>query len=376
MEVPANVRFPTRTELDDDADDTLVERVAELYEQLDARDLQPLWTQNEQLMGPQPTSNAVPWLWKKKTLWDMAERAAELITINRGGDRRVLSLANPGLGGAPFATPTLWGAIQYLNPHEAAPGHRHTPAAIRFVMEGEGTWTTVDGDAIDMHEGDLVLTPPWHWHDHNNPSDARMVWFDGLDLPLAKYLDAIFFELYPVEELQPVRAHNISERIYGGRATVPLHERADDSPYSPLLVYRWADTDRTLAALLDERGGPMVSMQFVNPTTGGPVMPTLGCEMHRLVAGSPTDATRKVGSSVFVVFAGSGSTTIDQQRFDWEPGDMFAVPSWSVVDHQATQDADLFAISDAPVMRALGLYREETIAGAQQVTSTFEPKAA
>lgn len=374
MEVPANVRFPTRTELDDAADDSLVARVAELYEQLDARDLQPLWTQNEQLMGPQPTSNAIPWLWKKKTLWEMAERAAELITINRGGDRRVLSLANPGLGGAPFATPTLWGAIQYLNAHESAPGHRHTPGAIRFVMEGDGTWTTVDGDAIDMHTGDLVLTPPWHWHDHNNPTDARMVWFDGLDLPLAKYLDAIFFELYPVEELQPVRAHNISERIYGGRAAVPLVD-PPDTPYSPLLVYRYADTDRALAALLAERGGPLVSMQFVNPMTGGPVMPTLGCEMHRLVQGARTDGVRKVGSSIFVVFSGSGSTTIDQQRFEWEPGDMFAVPSWSVVDHEATQDSDLFVISDAPVMRALGLYREETLAGAQQVTSTFEPKA-
>lgn len=374
MRIDARVRFPTETELPPDTSEEDVKRIAELYEDLDQRDLQPLWTQNKQLMPLEPRPKAAPWLWRKKTLWEMAERAGELIIISRGGDRRVLALANPALGGAPFATPTLWGAIQYLNPHESAPGHRHTPGAIRFVMEGEGTWTTVHGDACDMHEGDLILTPPWTWHDHTNNSDRRMVWFDGLDLPFVKALDAIFFELYPVEELQPVRGHNVSERIYGGRGTLPLDRGGHDSPYSPLLVYRWSDTDATLSALLEEQGGPIVSMEWVNPLTGAAVMPTLGCEMHRIVPGGRTPTWRRVRSSVYVVFRGSGSTVINGQSFDWEQGDMCAVPTWAAVDHEAHEPSDLFAITDAPILKALGLYREERLDAPQPVGSTFQPK--
>lgn len=372
MEVPADVGFPTDTELEDDAAGQTVEQIARYYEELEEADLQPLWTQNQQLMGLEPRPSAVPWLWRRKVLWEMGERAAELITITRGGDRRVLALANPGLGGRPFATPTLWGAIQYLNAHESAPGHRHTPGAIRFVLEGEGTWTTVNGDALDMHVGDLILTPPWTWHDHTNASDQPMVWFDGLDLPLTAYLDAIFFEQYPVEELQPVDGHNVSERLYGGRGTVPRDgDGASRALSSPLLVYRYRDVDAALSALLEERDGPGVSLSYVNPITGGPVMPTLACEMLRLTPTGRTARVREVGSSIHVVLRGAGRTVIDEQRFDWEAGDMFAVPSWCVVDHEAAEESDLFVLSDAPVMRSLGLRRTETLDGHQQPTSTF-----
>lgn len=371
MQIEASVGFPTETELEDDASVDTVRRIADLYEDLEARDLQPLWTQNERLMGPVPAPSAVSWVWRKKMMWEMAERAAELITITRGGDRRVLALANPGLGGAPFATPTLWAAIQYLNPFEEAPGHRHTPSAVRFVMEGEGTWTTVDGDAIDMRPGDLVLTPPWCWHDHKNDAAGRMVWFDGLDMPLVKYLDAIFFEPYPVEELQPVVGRNISERRYRGRGSVPLGGNEPDPTYSPLRVYRYEDTDATLDALLDEDGQAMASLEFVNPVNGRPALPTMGCEMHRLVPGRRTPTEQKVGSSVFVVFRGAGSSVIDSQRFGWEAGDILAVPSWAAVDHEATEESDLFSITDTPVIRALGLQRQTTHDVNQVVTTSF-----
>lgn len=363
MKIDANVRFPTDTELDPDTSGDDVKRIAELYEDLDARHLQPLWTQNRQLMPLQPKPSAVPWLWSRKALWEMVERAGDLITISRGGDRRVLAMANPGLGGAPFATSTLWGAIQYLNPHESAPGHRHTPGAIRFVVEGEGTWTTVDGDACDMGEGDLVLTPPWTWHDHTNGSDRRMVWFDGLDIPFVRALDAIFFELYPVEELQPIRGRNLSERTYAVDETTTI--------YSPQLVYRWRETDTVLSALLEAQGGPMVSMEFLNPVTGAAVMPTLGCEAYRLVPGERTPTWRRVRSTIFVVFRGSGSTVVNGQRFDWEQGDMFAVPTWAAVDHEAHEPSDLFAVTDAPILKALALYREERLDAPQPVTSVF-----
>ena len=153
----------------------------DFYGDLESVDLQPLWTQTKQLMPAVPAPAARPWLWKGSVLRALAARARELITIERGGERRVLALSNPGLGGAPYATPTLWGAIQALGARERAPAHRHTASAIRFVLEGEGVWTTVDGDACRMAPGDLVLTPAWTFHDHTNGGDETMLWFDGLE---------------------------------------------------------------------------------------------------------------------------------------------------------------------------------------------------
>lgn len=351
---------------------TLDERLDRFYAELVANDLVPLWQVSSDLMRSAPAPQAIPYLWRWSTLRRLAEIAGELITIDRGGDRRVLSLANPGLKGAPFASSTLWGAVQYLGPRESAPGHRHTPAAIRFVLEGEGVWTTVNGDACDMHAGDLILTPSWCWHDHDNPSDQPMIWFDGLDLPTVHALDAVFFEPYEPDEMQPVLGHGISERIWGGRALVPVGvDPTANAHASPLLVYRWADTDAALDALLTERSGPVATVAYTHPVSGGPALPTMACEMHRVVPGLPSRPYRKVGSSVYVVFRGAGASIIDGQRFDWGQGDMFVVPSWSMLTHEADEISDLFAISDRPVLEALHLFRDEVIDQPQPVEKVF-----
>src|SRR5579863_2093597 len=318
---------------------------------------------------PLPTTQA--WLWKWDDVLPLARRAGELITLERGGDRRVLALANPGLRGLPLTSTTLWGALQYLGPHESAPAHRHTPSAIRFVLTGSGVYTTVNGDACDMEPGDLVLTPIWNWHDHNNRSDEPMVWFDGLDLPLLTTLESIFFENHP-DQLQPVDSHNRSEQGFVG---VGLREMGLDSPvaHSPLLRYRWGETERTLEALHRSRGGPMVSLEFVNPLTGSSAVSTFACEMHRVYPGARTPTTRKTGSSVYIVFQGRGCSIVNGVRFAWGPGDCFVTPSWASVDHQASERADLFAVSDRPVLQALHLYREEELVERQEISGTFVP---
>jgi gentisate 1,2-dioxygenase len=356
-----------------DARDTLEVSYDEFCGALAAKDLQPLWTQAARLMPREPIPRTLPWLWRWASVLPLARRAGDLITIERGGERRVLALANPGLGGLPYTSSTLWGAYQYLGARESAPAHRHTPSALRFVVEGSGVWTTVDGDACDMGPGDLVLTPSWTWHDHSNPTDVPMVWFDGLDLPLAASLEAVFFEPHP-ELMQAVPAdHNASARLFGGRAVRPLGEPPNPR-HSPLYVYRRRDTDAALAELLRARGGAQASIEFVNPSNGASVMPTLGCEMHRLVAGQRTPARRRVGSAIFVVFSGAGHSIIGGERFDWERGDVFVVPSWTAVDHEASEPADLFAVTDRPVLEALHLYREEMLDGPQEVLRTFAPR--
>jgi len=364
-------------ELERRVDPEVAGRLERFYTAVAAADLAPLWTQTRTLMPNTPSPATRPWLWEWSTLRALAADAGELITIERGGERRVLALANPGLDGAPFATSTLWGAVQYLGPRESAPAHRHTPAAIRFVLEGEGVWTTVDGDACTMHPGDLVLTPGWTFHDHENDGDEPMLWFDGLDMPLVIALDAVFYENHP-ELRQPVRSRDHSLQEHRGGALRPLPPvGAEREPVvtlpraSPLLVYRWADTDAALDDALSASSAATASVEFVDPTTGRSVLPTLACEMHRLTPQAITPTTRRAGSAIFVVHRGSGSSVIQGVRFHWTQGDMFVAPSWAAVEHESARGADLFAISDRPALEALSLYREMVEPERQTVTSDF-----
>lgn len=335
--------------------------VDEFYESVAEADLQPLWVQKG-IMPNEPPLAAVPFVWKWKTLKELAERSGELIPIDRGGDRRVLSLSNPGLAGDPYATSTLWGAVQYLGPGEVAPAHRHTPSALRFVMEGSGVWTLVNGDPVSMSPGDLVLTPSWSWHEHHNPGDVPMLWFDGLDLPLVRSLDAIFFENGPDKMAnRAVDPVSNSEMYFGrGSGLVPLDFESSE-PFSPLFAYRWQDTDRALASLLRVGGGGTSSLKFVDPTRGSDVMPTMRCSMHRVLRGAKTKKTRRNGSSVWVTFRGSAVATIGGERFHLDEGDMFALPSWCTLSIEATQDCDFFCTSDEPVFEALGFARTEVL---------------
>jgi gentisate 1,2-dioxygenase len=348
------------------------------YRDVDGVDLAPLWTITEQLLPPHPRPQAIPWLWPARVYHPLAARAIRLVPVERGGERRVLSLRNPGLAGRPYAAGTLWGAVQCLGPRESAPAHRHTPGAIRFVLSGEGVFTTVNGDACDMRAGDLVLTPSWNWHDHSNTADTDMLWFDGLDLPMVEALDAVFFEPHP-QLNQPVDGeHNRSEQRFagsGGRHTSGAVTDALDPSPSPLLVYRWADTDQRLRDEADAHpDAPSVAVEYTNPESGASVLPTLACGALRVFPGTGTLPVHRAGNWLYVVYQGSGHSVINGQRFDWTAGDMFVAPSWAAVEHHATEQADLFTLSDTPVLRALGIYREQELAEQQPVTSTFTPR--
>ncbi|WP_019634104.1 cupin domain-containing protein [Actinomadura atramentaria] len=339
------------TRFDDDSPD-----LAALYADLAAADLQPLWRQRGLL--PRAPDRLRPHRWDGRTLRALAERAGDLVGIDRGGDRRVLALSHPDLGGLPFATHTLWAAVQYLGGGESAPPHRHSPAALRFVLAGSGVWTLVDGDPIAMEPGDLVLTPGRTWHEHRNMGDQPMIWFDGLDLPLVRALDAVFFEpgpdeLTPFEPGDPCR----SEERHGRAGLAPADEPRPAGRHSALLVYRWTATDAALRARLAATGAGHARLRYTDPATGADVMPTLRAELLRVLAGSRTPTTRAVGSAVYVVHRGAGSSRVAGRRIDWSAGDVFVVPSWAEADHRADADADLFVLSDAPVIEAVGLAR-------------------
>jgi gentisate 1,2-dioxygenase len=338
----------------------------QLYRDFAAANMTPLWTQRDDLMPLTPEPKAVPALWRWSTLYPLAARSGDLVPVGRGGERRAIALANPGLPGQPYATPTLWAAIQYLGPHETAPSHRHSQTAFRFVVDGEGVWTNVEGDAVAMTRGDLLLTPSWHFHEHHNSTDQPMAWIDGLDIPLISQLDAGFFE-FGTDTLATTAtpAKSRGERLWGNPGLRPLTSQS--VPLSPLAAYRWEHTDAALSAQLScaEEGDSVLveaghaAVRFTNPTTGADALSTIRTEMHRISAGTRTRTLRQVGSAVWQLFEGTASVSVGTQTWQVGTGDLFAVPSWAPVTITTPEGTDLFRFSDEPVYEALGLMRRQ-----------------
>ena len=345
--------------------------VKQLLRDIEGIGAQPLWALTTPVMSPAPKPATRPWQWYGAELRALCDRARDLVPLDAGGDRRVLTLANPGLGGLPFATATVSCAYQTLAAREVVAAHRHTPAALRFILEGGGVWTTVDGDAFEMNAGDLVLTPSWTFHDHRNEGDSTMTWFDGLDLPLVRALDAIFYEPTPAGGL-PSEEVERSARRHAAPGVLADDENENDLDGPSMLSYRWEGTDRALRSMLAASDASHAVVRFTDPATGASALPTIGCRMLRIAPGGCVPPARRTGNAVFVAFRGSGRSVIDGLSYDWNPGDVIALPSWSAVEHRSEAGADLFVMGDDPVLRNLGLYRVEALGAPQTVVGAFE----
>ncbi|TMA80040.1 MAG: cupin domain-containing protein, partial [Deltaproteobacteria bacterium] len=238
--------------------------------------------------------------------------------------------------------------------------HRHTPAALRFVIEGNGAYTTVNGQQCVMEPGDLILTPKLTWHDHSNDSNQPMLWLDGLDFPLVTALHQVMQERYS-ERRQPIEKS--SEEVMDQLGASKRH----GVPLADFFHYKWRDTQKTLRALArspetrDRFDGYL--LEYRNPLTGGPTMTTIQCALQILPPGDETETHRHTSTVIYHVFRGKGTTQIGERRFDWERGDSFVVPLWYNHRHlnrSSSEEAILFSMSDAPVLKALDLYREES----------------
>lgn len=348
----------------------------ELYRGFEKQSLIPLWTQIEGLMPFTPQSKAQPHLWEWKELIALARESGSLVPVGRGGERRAIALANPSLNGRPYISPTLWCAIQYLMPGEVAPWHRHTQNAFRFVVEGEGVWTVVNGDEIPMRRGDFLPQGGWNWHAHHNPSKTPMAWIDGLDIPFAYETESTFFDFGKDELLeQKAPERSRSERLWNYPGLRPL-SMLDASAGSPQLAYRWKDTDAALREqlLIEEEGYAVTvepghaAVRYTNPTNARDVSPTLRTQIHRIRRGAETAPKKAVGTSVYQVFDGSGVVRVGDFTWTANRGDIFVVPSWqpfTVKSEAGSTDSDsgaldLFEFTDAPIFEALHQYRTVT----------------
>jgi gentisate 1,2-dioxygenase len=354
---------------------TLASVEHEFHERMHAAQMYGLWELASQ-MTRHPEPKAVPYMWKSPLIEAMVRESGEAVPV--GEERRALQLFNPGLDGRWATTNTMIAAVQLLMPGEVARAHRHTPAAIRFIMEGDGAYTAVDGERVYMAPGDLILTPSWAWHDHGNETDKPVVWMDGLDVPLVQALNAMFFQLYTLPQVPLSKPNNASVQLHGHVSLTPTWVK-DRRQSSPLLLYSWETTWRSLRALRhadgDQHDG--IALEYTHPQTGRSLLPTMACWIQMLRPGERTKAHRHTGSAVYYAVQGTGETIIDGCRFAWAKGDIITLPSWALHEHanaSAHDDAILFSIQDRPVLEALGLYREEALTdndGRQTVTSTF-----
>jgi gentisate 1,2-dioxygenase len=337
---------------------TSAERQA-FYKRLARCNLAPLWEVLGELVPKEPQPRSVPAIWRYDELRPLIMEGGQLITAKEA-ERRVLILRNPGLDGAGQITQTLYAGLQLILPGEVAPSHRHTGSALRFVLEGEGAYTAVDGERTTMRPGDFILTPSWTFHDHGNPGNQPVVWMDGLDLPMVNMFDTGFFEDHE-NETQPVtRREGDSPARYGANM-LPLNFEPSRSG-SPLFTYPYARGREALdrlhkLAAPDPVDG--VKLQYVNPATGGYPMPTIAAFLQLLPRGFHTEPYRSTDGTIISVVEGTGQSTIGTETFTWGPRDIFVVPSWRTVVHQADSEAVLFSFSDRPAQQALGLWREQ-----------------
>ncbi len=307
-----------------------------------------------------PSSSMQPIHWKAADLALMLHKIGAELKLEEGGQRRTLRLTNPGLKEG--TTPTFWCSIQVILPGEVASAHRHTATALRFIMRGRGADTTVEGERYEMNEGDLLLTPNWTWHDHAHAGDAPMVWLDVLDINLMKSLHATFFEPGTAARM-PVNAHpQASFAQFGSALMRPLNQR-QHGLFSPILGYHRAQAEAALAAAATLPPDPFddTALEYQNPTTGGPALPTIGTALQRLRPGFQGQAHRHTGSVVYYVVRGSGVSSVAGNAYHWGAGDFIAVPPWAAHAHAnpTGTEAVLFQVNDIPVMQALGFWREE-----------------
>lgn len=356
------------------AEDVQQERIDALHRRMAENSLGGHWQTRER------DPELRPFVWSWESIYSCLMESGEVIRlghIDEAAKRRTVNLVNPGLTHRKATSRTLQMSVQLVKPGEMAECHRHTAAALRFVVEGDGTgYTNVEGEQMLMEPGDLVLTPHWTWHDHQNPGKKQLVWLDVLDVHLANFLDANIHENYQATPQKGNYFGNACQPVikpdgYCRRRLGPVRARVGNHDGRAMpFTYKWADTLAALehaqeAGEIDPRNG--VLLEYANPLTGGPTMPTIACQAQLIPPGMETRPQRHTGSTIFHVVRGEGTTTVGNEPdsgddYRWGLKDCFFVPSlrWHRFRNTSkSEPAILFSVTDRPVLESLGLYREE-----------------
>lgn len=324
---------------------------------LTQRNLVPLWPSLRGVLPPHiPTRQTTATHWPYETIKPLLLQAGDLTPIEKA-ERRVLVLANPGHGLEKMqASPAIYLGMQLLLPGEWAPSHRHTPNAVRMVVEGEGAWTTVDGEKCMMSRGDLILTPTGLWHEHGHDGQEPVVWLDVLDLPLVYYMEAS----YHINGDRQKQIVGRGDRAYarGGVLPTPVFQRTNKR--YPMLRYSWVDVKAALESLAADRPDlEAIQVTYVNPETGEDAENILGFYALMLRPGQTLSLPARSPAQVFHQIEGSVEVTVQSQVFALAQADTCCAPGYTAVrlrNGSTEQAAFVFIADEAPLHRKLGVY--------------------
>jgi gentisate 1,2-dioxygenase len=347
----------------------------QLHDDLAAANLAPTWKYVAEFVAMEPRVSYRPWLWRWNDVLPLLMRAGDLVTLERGAERRSMEHVNPDLKSAFSTSHSIATAVQLVRPGETAPAHRHMAGAIRFAAQSKGgsVFTKVQGERLMMEENDLLLTPNGMWHEHRNDTDENIIWLDALDFPLVNLLQASVFEAGSGAVVAD-RPDDFSRRRLALFRPTGWGEYPETHP---VVRYRWVEMRAALEAERSSAGSPFdgIILEYVNPITSGPTLPTMSCRAQLLRPDERTLAHRATSSTVYFVVEGEGVSIIAGIEFHWGKGDVFVVPNWAWHEHRNSgADAVLFSVTDQPVMAALGMFREQALienGGRQNITSQF-----
>lgn len=308
-----------------------LDTLEKLYAAFDGLSMEGGWHRRTPALWPQPRKNLLPYRWRYAEVRPILDAAGKLIDTTLA-ERRNLTMTNPAEGNIYPTVRTMVAAYQLILPGETADAHRHTPSALRIILDGHGSYTVVDGTRVEMRPGDVLLTPSGLWHSHENVGQEDCYWVDVLDVPLVHLLEPMFFERHP-DKVEPE---------FVDVAEAPI-------------AYRWEDSQARLAA-----AGPCESgMAEREIELGAPAMATIALHVQYFGEGFVSACQRTTANQIYTVVQGSGKTIVDGETLEWQRGDVIAVPAWRPYQHEAFESSYLVRSSDEPVFRALNLLRTE-----------------
>jgi len=310
-----------------------IETLGALYAAFSDLNMEGGWHRKHPALWSEPRKSFEPHQWRYKDVKPILTAAGELIGTDQA-ERRNLTMFNPTSGNIYPTVNTIVAAYQMIKPGETARSHRHTPNALRLILEGRGTVTVVDGKRVEMRPGDVLLTPNWSWHSHENQGPDDCYWMDFLDVPLVHLLEPMFFERHPNE----------------------LESDITDLENTPL-AFRWEATqDRLSAQPTGASNEADASVEL-----GGPALPSIGLHMQKLASGNSSACLQTTANSIFAIVSGEGQTVIDGHTFNWTFGDTVCVPAWREYRHIANSDAVMLRVTDAPLFHKLGWLKQRTL---------------
>ncbi|WP_369856762.1 cupin domain-containing protein [Candidatus Thalassolituus haligoni] len=330
------------------------------YQELDPVSLAPLWEVMKGLVPFEPTNKAVPYAWHYEQMRPLLMKSGELLTAAEA-ERRVLVFENPSFRGQSIVNSTLYAGIQLILPGETAPAHKHTAGALRFVLESEGGYTSVNGERTTMHRGDLVLTPSGTFHDHGHDGEGPVIWIDGLDVPIVNYFQCGFSAQLDTERQLITKVEGYSGAAFGSGMT-PFEPRSPFGSTSPIFSYPYSRARAALLAITEsEKPDPHWGyvLKYANPLTGDWIMPTMAAWLAYIPDQMITQKYRTTDNQVLVVSEGTVQVDIGDETFELGQNDVMALPGWTWRQFHASEDSVLFFFSDRSAQEKLGIWQEQ-----------------